>query len=161
MKSGLIAAALLFVVLGFALAFFPRRAAWSGAALAAGLALVGATLPEVDVRIAFSGVWGSLLMTALVVYWPEMLRKVPWIGWALPTFAGLCAGLLAGQEGGVAEAGLILPMLLAALPAAWCIARGWAIVPRVITSWLFAVALLMGAIPYLIDHPGYVADHRI
>lgn len=161
MKSSLIAAALLLVVLGFALAFLPRRAALRGVVLAASLVVVGAVLPRVAASLAFAGTWGSLSVAALAVYWPELVRRWPWLGWALPAIAGLWAGLLAGQDGGLATAAQVLPALLAAVPAAWSIARGWALVPRVVTSWLLAVALLMGAIPYLVDHPGYVADHRI
>ena len=62
-----------------------------------------------------------------------------------------------------ASAGALLPViaaLLLCLPAQFCVARGWAIAPRVVTSWLLAVALLVGAIPHLIVHPGYVPDHR-
>lgn len=161
MKSSLIAATLLLVVLGFALGSLPRRAALSGVALAASMALVGAALPEIDVRLAFAGVWGSLIAAALMVYWPKPIRKWRLLGWALPSVAGLCAGLLAAHSGGPGAAALIVPALFAALPAAWCVNRGWSIVPRVVTSWLLAVALLMAAIPYLVDHPGYVADHRI
>ncbi len=145
MKSSSVAAGLLLVVLGFALAFLPRRAALAGAVLAAGMSLVGAALPGIDARLALAGVWVSLIIASLIVYWPKLVRKWPLLGFALPPLAGLCSGLLAGRDGGLAAA-LILPLLLVSVPAVWCIQRGWTLVPRVVTSWLLTVALLMAAL---------------
>lgn len=159
MNGAATAAALLLAVLGFALAFMPRRTALWRAALAAGIALVAAAAPPVPPAAAFAGVWASLIVAAVWVYWPQRAGGTPGLGWVLAVFAGFWAGLSAGQDGGVLAGAQVLPALLAGAPAAWCIGRGWDIAPRVVTSWLLAVALLAGALPFLVEHPGYVADH--
>lgn len=160
MNNAPIAAGLLLAVLACALAFLPRRVAIMGVAVTA-IATVATVLalPSPPAEMALAGCWISLIIAALSVYWPKVGRR----GRLLPVLFSANAGVWAGLV--LAESTAALPAALSALlvvvPAALCVARGWTIAPRILTSWLLAVALLAGSIPYLIDHPGYVPDHRM
>lgn len=162
MNNAPIAASLLLAVLACALAFIPRRIAVAGAAAA--LVVTVATLvanPRVPGAIALNGCWVSLLVGALSVYWPGVAQRSKVISILFGANAGIWAGLVLVAE---ARAGALVPVLaslLLLLPARLCVRRGWTIAPRIVTSWLLAVALLAGAIPHLIEHPGYVPDHRM
>lgn len=161
MKGGLIAAGLLLTVLTFALAFVPRKVAVGSAVAAALAALVAAGIAAVPPEIAFSGCWASLLIAASSVYWPRIARGSSWLCAAFAANAGLWAGLVVATEEPPLAVVKVLPVLLLGIPAACCVARGWAIAPRIVTSWLVAVAILTGAIPLLVVHPGYKPDHQI
>ena len=161
MRGAAIAAGLLFACLAFALAFVPRRTAVAAISLSVLMVVaVYFIVAHPPVELAFAGCWISLAIAALSVYWPETAGSRGWLCVAFAANAGFWAGLVLKTE---ATAGALLPViaaLLLCLPAQFCVARGWAIAPRVVTSWLLAVALLVGAIPHLIVHPGYVPDHR-
>ncbi|OBX19814.1 hypothetical protein A9995_04445 [Erythrobacter sp. QSSC1-22B] len=158
-----IAAGLLLAVLACALAFLGRRAAFAGAGIAAAGTLTAALfIGPVPADIALAGCWISVAIASLGVFWPRYPQLLVAGSLLFSAFAGLCAGLVLGQP----DAGshpltvlAILPLVLA--PAMLCIGRGWDIAPRILTSWLLSVAMLVGAIPYLVDHPGYVPDHRM
>ncbi len=161
MKGAAIAAGLLLGVLAFALAFVPRRTALIAAGVAALAAIAAHAVGGVTTAAAFTGCWISLGLAALAVYWPEPLAGRSWLAFTLALDAGVWAGLVEASEGLATPLPRALPALLLGLPAAWCIARGWTIVPRVVTSWFLAAAVLTAAIPLLVGHPGYVPDHRL
>ncbi len=161
MRGAGIAAGLLLACLAFALAFVPRRTAIAACVTAAAV-LVGAyfLVASPFVEVAFAGCWISLAIAALSVYWPETARSRGWLCLAFGGNVGIWAGLVLKTEAPASALLPVIAVLLLTIPARFCVARGWEIAPRVVTSWLLAVALLVGAIPHLIVHPGYVPDHR-
>jgi hypothetical protein len=108
----------------------------------------------------FAGCWSSLIVTAILVYFPQAVQRWPWLVLPLAANGGVWAVLVVGTEAVATDALPILATLALVVPARFCVARGWVLAVRVVTSWLLAVALLVGAIPLLVVHPGYVADHR-
>ncbi len=161
MRGAAIAAGLLLACLAFALAFVPRRTAM--AACGAAAAAVVATyflLAIPPVELAFTGCWISLAISALSVYWPAAAQSRCWLCLFFAANAGIWAGLVIKTESPPTALLPVIAVLLLIIPARYSVGRGWAIAPRVVTSWLLAVALLVGAIPHLIVHPGYVPDHR-
>jgi hypothetical protein len=160
-RGALVAAGLLLAVAALALAFAPRRIAVFGALCAALICLAATVMPSVlPFKWAFAGCWLSLIGTALLVYFPQPIRRWPGAALAVTANAALWAGLVASSESTVEQVILVLPVLLLVIPASLCVALSWSIAPRIVTSWLLAVALLVGAIPYLVVHPGYEPDHR-
>jgi hypothetical protein len=160
-KGEAIAAAALMTTLAFALAFIPRRIAWPAGTLAAALmatfALFASSPPT---EVAFTSCWLALIAIAASVYWPRAAQRSAILPLAASTVAGICAGLLLAASERWLTVPLALLFVLATLAGTAATRRGWDIALRVGTSWLLAVALLVGAIPYLVQHPGYVPDHR-
>ena len=157
----MIAAGLLLAVFAFALAFVPRKVALTAALVCLLAALVAPSVGGVPPGVAFTGCWASLALAALSVYWPRTAQRTAWLCLAFAADAGGWAGLVVSTEAPWWATLQVLPVLLLGLPAAWCVDRGWTIVPRIVTSWLLAVAILVGAIPHLVVHPGYEPDHNI
>ncbi|MGB3794912.1 MAG: hypothetical protein WA957_01250 [Alteraurantiacibacter sp.] len=165
MTGGAIAAGLLLAALALATGFAQARQTIVALALAIFLALavvlIGVEAPS---DVAFAGCWISVVATVVPIYLPGSFpfRRFS-LSWpALGANAGVWAGLvlpgdlLASRD----LAGVLIILFLAAL-SRFCVARGWPLVPRVVASWLLAVALLAGSIPYLVEHPGYVSDHQM
>jgi hypothetical protein len=161
MMGGNVAAGLLLAVCAFMLAFVPRRTGLFGLAVSVVMlvAVVAAGL-ALPVKWAFAGCWISLIVTAMLVYFPQGLRPWPWLAPIIAANAGFWAGQVIMVEGDWHDAMLVLPVWLVIIPAIVCVTRGWALPVRIVTSWLLAVALLVGSIPYLVVHPGYEADHK-
>lgn len=162
MTGTAVAAGLLLAVLACALAFLPFRTAVAGAVIAAAATVVAAwTIKPVEEDIALIMCWVSLAIAAFCVFWPRYAQQriVPVLLFC--AMAGSWAGLVLGRPDGVGQAAVVATTLLLTFPAAICVKRGWVIAPRILTSWLLAVALLAGTIPHLVDHPGYVPDHRM
>ena len=169
--GGNVAAGLLLAVCAFMLAFVPRRAGMIGVVVSVliyvSVVVSGLALP---VKWAFAGCWVSLIVTAMLVYFPQGFR--PWpkhvpiilapivVAPTIAANAGFWAGQVLMAEGDWHDAMLVLPVWLVIVPATICVARGWALPVRIVTSWLLAVALLVGSIPYLVVHPGYEPDHK-
>lgn len=159
--GGPVAAGLLLAVVAFALAFVGRRIAIAGLVLCAAACMVTVLAERVPTPSwVFAGCWSSLIVTALVVYFPQILRRWPWLVFLLAVNGGVWAALVVATESAAMAVVPILATLVIIIPAGLCVTLGWALAVRVVTSWLLAVALLVGAIPYLVVHPGYVADHR-
>lgn len=161
MKGANLAAGLLFTTLAFALAFLPRRLALA----AGGLAIVLMVAIALIVRappsaVVFAGCWISLIAIALSVYWPGPAQRNAVLPLVASVAAGTWAGLLLASDERWQALPLAAGMALTAIAATALVKRGWEIALRVATSWLLAVALLVGAMPYLVPHPGYVPDHR-
>jgi len=159
--GGNVAAGLLLAVCSFMLAFAPRRDALIGVLVSVAICLaVVIAVVLLPTKVAFAGCWISLIVTAMLVYFPQGLR--PWRGIAplLAANAGFWAGEVIVAEGDWRDALQVVPVVLLIVPAAFCVGRGWALPVRIVTSWLLAVALLVGSIPYLVVHPGYEPDHK-
>lgn len=162
MKGEALAAGLLLATLAFALAFVTRRIAVAAVGLATvimvSVAFVG-TAGEGS-NVLFAACWLTLIVLALSVYWPGRAQRHAWLPFVGAAVAATIAGLLFASG----NAWLSLPMAVglaaATAGAGIVVSRGWSIALRVVTSWLLAVALLVGAIPHLVVHPGYEPDHR-
>ena len=161
MKGAMIAAGLLLAVFSFALAFVPRKVALGAALVCVLTAVAAANVGGVPSGVTFTGCWASLALSALSVYWPRTAQNTAWLCLAFAANAGAWAGLVVSTEASGSAVIRVLAVLLLGIPAAWCIDRGWTIAPRIVTSWLLAVAILVGAIPHLVVHPGYEPDHNI
>lgn len=159
--GGPVAAGLLLAVVAFALAFVGRRWALGGIAICALACVVAILLVRGSVpNWVFAGCWSSLIVTAVLVYFPQALQRWPGLALLLATNGGVWAALVVATQAPAMAALPILGTLALVIPAGLFVSLGWALAVRVVTSWLLAVALLVGAIPYLVVHPGYVADHR-
>lgn len=155
------AAGLLLATLAFALAFMPPRARWRAVAVATAALLTTAVLaPAIPEHIALTG-WGvALIAVAIAVYVPAIAARHP----ILPLLGALGSGgwsgaLLAADEPGSAAA-YALGFAGIAAAASLAVHLGWGLALRVATSWVVAVAILVGTMPYFVAHPGYVPDHR-
>ena len=147
--------AMLFAALGLMLGFVPRRTAVIATA-ASLMVVVGVTVlsvPDVSAAVLFPMICLMIAVLSVFVYWPRRLS------FALTVAVAILAGLV----GGVATAPQSFAPLLAVsvvVPATVAVVRGYLIAPRVVMAWLLAVTMLGAILPYVVAHPGYVADHR-
>lgn len=152
--------AILGAALAIMLGFVSRRLAALGVGLAGCVALAAAkiTLNANAATATVTACWVGVLFLAVFVYLPRHLSNA----------VALCLSGAAGLVGGIAIATTAAgydayPLVLAALlviPTSIAVARGFAIAPRVVMSWLVAVSVLGALLPYVVAHPGYVPDHR-
>lgn len=159
MRGGVLAAMLLCIALGMALAFAPARMRKACLALLAMCAALGfaARVPSTLSGAVFLASWISVIACAAAVHLP---RGVPATAAALLSVdAGLCAGMLIALEGRAFDLPLALCGSLALVPATLAVRRRLAIAARVASSWLIAIAVLAAALPYLPVTPGYLPDH--
>lgn len=158
MNAGILPMALLSAALGMALSFASRRGAWLGiAALAVTAVLVASTgLPASLGEAVFAGAWLSVIATAALAFLPGALRD-PWaVGAAIN--GGGWLGALASTSGRSGELIFVLPLALTFLAGQWLTTRGHAIVPKVVLSWIVAIASLSFFVS-LMPTPGYQPDH--
>jgi hypothetical protein len=106
----------------------------------------------------FLGCWVSVAVAALAVHLPGGVSGRTALLLAVNT--GLAAGGVAAAAGSRADLLIALPCALACLPAGWLVRSGRPIVVKVAASWLLAVALLAGALPAVVETPGYEDTHR-
>ena len=156
----MVPAAMVFAALGLMLAFVPRKTAAIGLALAIVLASV-ASLSRVGVAandVAIMACWGAVLVLAGLTYWPDPAAQLTNI--AIAAIAGIVSGIAIVAS--ATPSSFLQPVLasLLIIPATVAVKRGYAVAPRVVASWLVAVAVLAALLPYVVAHPGYVADHR-
>jgi hypothetical protein len=151
--------ALLFLALGLALAFTPRRA-W-GPSLLALLATLGAgafvRVPETWLEGVFFACWISVIITAASVHLGRRLNA--WAAVALSLNAGLWTTAVVSLSGSVLDLLKALPCVLVFLPASWLVRRYASIPVKVVSSWVIAVAILAAALQLLPVTPGYLPDH--
>ncbi len=121
-------------------------------ALAAAMLIPDAAAWEPQALIACAV---STVLTALCVHLPGGVRH--WLALLLAANAGLWCGVVAALSDALSVL-FVLPLALLALPGCWIVSRGYAIVPKVLSGWLVAVAVLAAALP-LITTPGYEPDH--
>ena len=159
MRGGALPPALLFAALGLALAFAPPRAwLWSLIALGAALAAVSrVSVPLSWLEVAFAGCWASTAATAATVHLPRGLGVRGAL--ALAVNAGVWAGAVVALAGSPVDLLKATPCLFLVLPAAWLVRRRASIAVKVASSWLIAIAILVGALPFLPVTPGYLPDH--
>ena len=151
--------ALLFVALGLALAFAPRRA-WTPSLLVL-LATLGAfsllPVPQIWLDGAFLGFWISVIATAASVHLARGLS--PRAATALSLNAGVWASAVVSLSGSRLDLLKALPCVLIVLPASWVIGRHASIPVKVVSSWVIAVAVLAATLQLLPVTPGYLPDH--
>jgi hypothetical protein len=159
MRGGALPAAMVIAALALMLGFVSRKTAALALAAAAIVAATVSWLPVPDdlIEAAFLACWGSVVVIALFVYWPRRFHTA--IAVALGVVAGLAAGLVIAAEGTPVDLLRSLPAALLVIPASIAVSRGYAVAPKVVASWLVAVALLAAIIPHVVVHPGYVPDH--
>jgi hypothetical protein len=160
MRDSMVPAALVFAALALMLGFTPRKLA----AAATALAILAAVLAS---RLQWQSAYGdaavlacSVVVAILAVrtYWPRPTDA------AAVLFLAALAGVVSGISIALAAtpANLWQPILPSVLlvPAWLAVRHGYAVAPRVVMSWLLAVAVLAAILPYVVSHPGYVADHH-
>ena len=96
-----------------------------------------------------------VVVTALFVHKPGSLR--PWMALLLSAMAGLCTAAIVSSAAGPAALSA-LPLALVAWPGQWIVSRGHAIILKIMSGWIVAIAILAAALP-LITTPGYQPDH--
>ena len=160
MRGGALPAAMAIAGLALMLGFATRRT------IAAALVLAGACLatasfapvPDLWVEAIFLGCWASVAVSALCTYLPRPVA--PSVACLLASFAGMSAGLAIAAEGRPTDVALPILAALLVVPAQLAVAKGYAVAPRIVASWLIAVAVLAAILPHVVTHPGYVPDHR-
>ena len=158
MRGGALPSALACAALGLALAFVPPRArGFAATALVLG-GCVSALLswPPRAEEAAFVLLWGCVIASAASVRWRGAMPTPVAVGLGLAT--GVAAGAVLAIAGSPRDLALALPLVLLWVPGAWANARGYGIAPKVLASWLIAIAVLSAALP-LIPTPGYEPDH--
>jgi hypothetical protein len=151
--------ALLFLALGLALAFTPRRA-W-GPSLFALFATLGAgsfvRTPQTWMEGVFFAFWISVIATAASVHLTRGLNAQAAV--ALSLNAGVWASAVVSLSGSRLDLLKALPCVLILLPAAWVVRRQASIPVKVMSSWVIAVAILAATLQLLPVTPGYLPDH--
>lgn len=158
MNGGILPLLLLGATFGLSLALAPLRTAAIALASMAAAALLLLFVP-LSSRLSdtvFTGLWLSMIATAALAFVPRDVAD------RLMIPAGLNAGAWAGALASLADqrAGLVpaLALGLLFLPARWFPLRGYAIVIKVVTSWMIAIASLSMFVS-LVPTPGYKPDH--
>ena len=158
MNGGALPYVLIFAAVGLALTFAESRLAWrsiAGLALAA-LLFSFAPLPANLQQPVFIGFWLSVIGTAVLAVAAREFSHPLAIAAAVND--GAWAGALASVSESRAALAFALPISLLFLAGKWFMRRGYGIVPRVLSSWLIAVAALAMFVS-LVPTPGYEADH--
>jgi hypothetical protein len=146
---------LLATALGLALANTPVKAlAPSVLLLAASALAAGHLIGEIPERQTMIGCAFGILISAVAVH----VTRVPTLlALLLSANAGLWSGAVAMTSDQPSPL-LALSSVLILIPARWIVARDRGIVLKVLSGWLFAVAVLAAALP-LITTAGYEPDH--
>ncbi len=156
----MVPAAMVFAALGLMLAFVPRKTAAASIALAVVLALAASqsNLAATTNDAAIMLCWTVVSVLAVRTYWPRAEARLNNL--ALSAIAGIFSGTAIAAS--AAPSTLWQPLLASVIivPATLAVDRGYAVVARVVASWLVAVAILAALLPYVVAHPGYVPEHR-
>jgi hypothetical protein len=159
MRGGVLPPALLFVALGLALGFAPRRA-WLPSVLALLMTLAAFTLVPAAPGLAdavFAGCWISVIATAASVH---LKRGLPlWAAVAFSVNVGVWAGAVVSASGSQLDLLKALPCVSILLPASLLVARHASIPVKVASSWVIAIAALAATLQLLPVTPGYLPDH--
>jgi hypothetical protein len=159
MRGGVLPPALLFLALGLALAFSPRRA-WVSSLLALLAALAAGAfvrVPQTWLEDVFFACWISVIATAASVLLGRELKA--WTAVALSLNAAIWANAVVSLSGSKLDLLEALPCVLILLPAAWVVRRFASIPVKVVSSWVIAVAVLAATLQLLPVTPGYLPDH--
>jgi hypothetical protein len=159
MRGGIAPPALLFLALGLALAFTPRRAL--GPSLLALLATLVAgafvRVPQTWLEGVFFGCWASVIVTAASVHLGRGLRARTAV--ALSINAAVWASAVVSLSGTRPDLLKALPCLVIFLPARWAVGKYASVPVKVVSSWVIAIAILAAALQILPVTPGYLPDH--
>lgn len=159
MRGGIVPPALLFLALGLALAFTPRRA-W-GPSLLVLVAALGAgafvRVPQAWLEGVFFGCWISVIVTAASVHLVSGLSARAAVAFSINSAAW--ASAVISLSGSTLDLLKALPCVLIFLPAAWVVRRYASIPVKVVSSWVIAVAILAATLQLLPVTPGYLPDH--
>ena len=160
MISGVLPGVLVMATLGMMLGFSTAPDRWAGLALALAVSVAGAFVPSLRVApaIAITGCWITVAAISVFIYLPRLQTRA--LVCALSALAALVSQLAQAPGGSGFTHALPMLGLLSIAPTLFAIRTGFAIAPRVITSWILAVSLLAAILPFAVPHPGYVADHR-
>ena len=158
MRGGFLPPAILCAALGIALSFIPLRRAAIGGVLMAVIALLvwGLSPPIQWIEPIFVGCWLSVIANALLTYRPERLPLALFLAAAVN--AGAWSGAVTAVSGRGSDLAIALPCVLLFVPGRPIVLRGWSIAPKVLASWLTAVAILATMVS-LTPTPGYKPDH--
>jgi hypothetical protein len=151
--------ALLGVALGVALARSPGRTRMAGVLTFVTVTACMARMP-IATRwqdIAFSGCWASVIVNAATTHLPWQSSARCAI--ALSLIAGGWAGALMASSGSAPVSLGSLCCVMVVVPAVYLVDKRAAIVVKVISSWLIAVACLAVVLQLLQVTPGYLPDH--
>lgn len=157
MNGGIAPFLLIAVTMALMLGLVPGRLALSGAAAFGSAALLGFMGPTLlPLTIVFAGLFGSLIVIAILTYIPA----ARWRHLVIPMSinAGLWLGACAAMtstSGGLAIG--LLPLLLYFL-VDWIAQRKFLILIKVVASWMIAIASLSLFVS-LVPTPGYKPDH--
>jgi hypothetical protein len=159
MRGGVLPPALLFIALGLALGFAPRRARLPSV-LALLMTLAAFTLVPAAPGLAdavFAGCWISVIATAASVH---LKRGLPlWAAVAFSVNVGVWAGAVVSVSGSQLDLLKALPCVSILLPASLLVARHASIPVKVASSWVIAIAALAATLQLLPVTPGYLPDH--
>lgn len=158
MNGGIVPSILLCATLGLLLSFTIGRVAWFAVVAMTAAAAVFAmlTMPESRTAAIFVSIWATIIAAAAVTYFPPAVAQ----RLALPVAvaAGMGVGSLASLSGRKSDLMLALPISLLFVPGRWVIARGYGLGPKVVASWMIAIAMLSTFVS-LTPTPGYQPDH--
>lgn len=142
MRDGALPAIALCLVFGMMLTYAPGKATLWGIAAGTLVAIVvsAVALPlEWRAQIVLA-CWAGTILAAAGVY---LARPIPaWLAVFAAVAAGLLTGLLTGEVGRPGVLAAALPCMLIRFPAIWLVRSRRAIVLKVLTSWIVAVAIL-------------------
>ena len=159
MRGGVVPPALLFVALGLALTFAPRRV-WAPSLLAL-CATLGAfaflPVPHAWLEGVFLVFWMSVIATAASVHLVGGIS--PRAALALSVNTGVWVSAVVSLSGSRLDLLKALPCVLICLPAAWVVGRYTSIPVKVVSSWVIAIAVLAATLQLLPVTPGYLPDH--
>jgi urease accessory protein len=150
---------LLSAALGLALIFAPRRQ-WAPLILAlAATACATAMMPLPGVWLdgLFMGNWASVALTAAMVHLPRVVGFGTRL--VLSLNAGFWCGEMVALTGSLTDLAMALTAVLVVLPGAWMLDRRAAMLLKMASSWLIAVAILAATLQLLPVTPGYLPDH--
>jgi hypothetical protein len=124
---------------------------------AATLTIASVPLPPAWSDAAHFACWASIIACGSAAYVPHALRSR--VAFALATVAGASAGAIVALAGAPSMIAL-LPVVTAIVALTGrAVARRIPIAPKVVASWLIAVALLATMLQMLPVTPGYRPDH--
>lgn len=142
MRDGALPAIALCLMLGMMLAYARPRSVLA-AIVVLGLSALGASaivFPLEWQAYVVIACWCGTMLFAMAIY---LARSIPVLGAILAAAtAGAMTGALTGEIGRPGVLASALPCVLVCLPAGWLVRRRHAIVLKVLTSWIVAVAVL-------------------
>lgn len=158
MRDGALPAIALCLALGLALSHSSWRA-WltSGAALTVAAVTTSVfAVPLEWQQLVVLGCWAGCLLCCGAVYLGRPAS--PLVAGLVAAAAGMLIGALTSEIGQARTLVLALPWLAVFVPGAWLVRQRYAIVVKVLTSWLLAVAILSAGLT-VVAGPTAGADH--